>query len=89
MTDFPTHDPDATTLYSMIRMTGLVMVQVPTADMLVSTTLLIVMSTIWIQEQQQIFVSYSCYIIHFFQFLPLNEGFANIQKTFLGVGFFV
>jgi hypothetical protein len=53
---FPTRDPDARTLYSMIRMTGLVMVQVPTADMLVSTTLLIVMSTIWIQEQQQILI---------------------------------
>jgi hypothetical protein len=53
---FPTRDPDARILCSMIRMTGLVMVQVPTADMLVSTTLLIVMSTIWIQEQQQIFL---------------------------------
>ncbi len=62
---FPTRDPDARTLYSMMRMTALVMVQVPTADMLVSTTLLIVMSTIWIQEQQLIFVSYSCYITLF------------------------
>jgi hypothetical protein len=26
---------------------------------------------------------------YFFQFLPLNEGFANIQNTFLGLGFFV
>jgi hypothetical protein len=76
MTDFPTHDPDD----------GLV--QVPTADMLVSTTLLIVMSTIWIQEQQLIFISYSCYIILFLQFLPLLiRGFPN-DKNFSGSGIF-
>jgi hypothetical protein len=63
---FPTRDPDARILCSMIRMTP--MVQVPTADMLVSTTLLIVMSTIWIQEQQQIFISYPYSSYH------LSEG---------------
>jgi hypothetical protein len=50
------------------------MLQVPTADMLVSTTLLIVMSTIWIQEQQQIFVSFSFRITNFFSSYHLMKG---------------
>jgi hypothetical protein len=59
----------------MIRMTGLAMVQVPTADMLVSTTLLIVMSTIWIQEQQQFFLLHYSFFgsYHLMKNLPIYK----------------